>query len=106
MSLMEDTIEVCSKCGKMPRAIEQESGLFACSRCGNNELVSLKTDEYERVVTELDRNYQEHVSKKRIETVAKEMPISNPGKAKKTKSTSKKTTSKKPKAKKTGKKKK
>lgn len=72
---MEDTIEVCARCGKMPRMVEQEKGFFVCSRCGNKELISLKADEYERVVAELDRNYQEALSKQRIEVVAKEMPI-------------------------------
>lgn len=80
---MEDTIQVCSKCGKMPRVIEQELGFFICSRCGNKELVSLKTEEYERVVIELDRNYQDSVSKQRIETVTKEMPIGSSLKTKK-----------------------
>jgi len=77
---MEDTIEVCSKCGKMPRAIDQASGFFRCTRCGNSELMPVRADDYERIVTELDRNYQEHVASMRRETIEKEMPIEAPKK--------------------------
>ena len=38
---MEDTIEVCSKCGKMPRAIDLVDGFFRCTRCGNNQLMTI-----------------------------------------------------------------
>jgi hypothetical protein len=89
---MEDTIEICSKCGKMPRAIDQASGFFNCTRCGNNQLMSVKADDYETVATELDRDYQERVALMRRETVEKEMPIENP---KKKSSRTKKSVSKK-----------
>ena len=68
---MEDTIDVCSRCGKMPRSIDLINGFFSCSRCGNNQLIAVKGDAYERVVTELDRKYQENLSKTRLESVEK-----------------------------------
>jgi DNA-directed RNA polymerase subunit RPC12/RpoP len=77
---MEDTIEVCSKCGKMPRAIDQTTGFFNCTRCGNNKLISVKADDYERIVIELDSNYQKKVALIRRESIEKEMPIGNPKK--------------------------
>jgi DNA-directed RNA polymerase subunit RPC12/RpoP len=97
---MEDTIEVCSKCGKMPRALDQESGYFVCTRCGNNQLMAVKSDDYERIVTELDANYQERVAQARLEVVEKEMPIENPKKKTSRKTATKKKTSKKAPAKK------
>lgn len=100
---MEDTIEVCSKCGKMPRAIDLVNGFFRCTRCSNNQLMAVSGDDYEKVVTELDARYQERVAQKRLEIVEKEMPIEPPKPtrkkaASKKKATKKKTAKKKPKA--------
>jgi len=82
---MEDSIDVCSKCGKMPRAIDMANGSFRCSRCGNNQIIPVKGDDYEKVVIELDRRFQEMNAARRIEE-AKELPPEIPaGNAKKSK---------------------
>jgi len=70
---MEDSIDVCSKCGKMPRAIDMANGSFRCSRCGNNQIIPVKGDDYEKVVIELDRRFQEMNAARRIEE-AKGLP--------------------------------
>jgi len=81
---MEDSIDVCSKCGKMPRAIDMANGSFRCSRCGNNQIIPVKGDDYEKVVIELDRGFQEMNAARRI-AEAKELPPEIPlGKTKKT----------------------
>ena len=67
---MEDAIEICSGCGKMPRAIDTLSGHFICSRCGNTETMHVNTDNYEQVVTELDQKFHMVTQKKRIEAAA------------------------------------
>ena len=67
---MEDTIEICSGCGKMPRAMDAMSGSFVCSRCGNSSKVSVKADDYERIASELDRKFHAQTQKTRIEAAA------------------------------------
>jgi hypothetical protein len=67
---MEDTIEICSGCGKMPRAIDLLAGHFLCSRCGNRMTMHVSADNYEKVVTELDRKFHMVTQKKRIEAAA------------------------------------
>lgn len=67
---MEDTIEICSGCGKMPRALDNASGHFFCSRCGNRSTQHVNADDYEQVVTGLDQRFHMHIQKRRIEAAA------------------------------------
>jgi hypothetical protein len=67
---MEDTIEICSGCGKMPRAIDNTGGQFLCSRCGNRATMHVTADDYEKVVTDLDQRFHHNIQKKRIEEAA------------------------------------
>ena len=67
---MEDTIEICSGCGKMPRAIDSASGVFVCSRSGNRNRIQVSTDNYEKIVTELDQRFHQNIQKTRIEAAA------------------------------------
>ncbi|MEW6722913.1 MAG: hypothetical protein AB1324_06650 [Candidatus Micrarchaeota archaeon] len=67
---MEDTIEVCTGCGKMPRAMDRSSGAFQCSRCGNRATMSVNTENYEKVATELDAKFHSATQKKRVEDAA------------------------------------
>ena len=67
---MEDTIEICSGCGKMPRAIDHSSGVFVCSRCGNRTTMHVNTDNYEKVAAELDAKFHHHTQKTRVEAAA------------------------------------
>ncbi len=67
---MEDTIEICSGCGKMPRAIDHSSGVFVCSRCGNRSTMHVNTDNYEKVAAELDQRFHHHTQKARVEAAA------------------------------------
>jgi hypothetical protein len=67
---MEDTIEVCTGCGKMPRAMDHASGAFQCSRCGNRSTMSVNTENYEKVATELDARFHTAAQKKRVDEAA------------------------------------
>ena len=67
---MEDTIEICSGCGKMPRALDNLEGHFICSRCGNRQTMHVSGDNYEKVVTELDGKFHQAAQRKRIEAAA------------------------------------
>jgi DNA-directed RNA polymerase subunit RPC12/RpoP len=78
---MEDTIEICAGCGKMPRAIDRETGSFVCSRCGNRTVMQVTADDYEKVASELDRKFHEAILMQRAAAVSKE-PI-KPAKPKK-----------------------
>jgi hypothetical protein len=69
--MAEDVIEVCSKCGKMPRGIDLVNGSFRCTRCGNTTITPVSTNEYEKIVTDLDQRYHAEMSRKRLETVEK-----------------------------------
>ncbi len=64
---MEDTIEICSGCGKMPRAIDKTSGEFTCSRCGNRATINVTANDYEKTATDLDAKFQQIIQKNRIE---------------------------------------
>ncbi|MBD3210768.1 hypothetical protein GF318_05285 [Candidatus Micrarchaeota archaeon] len=95
---MEDTIEICSGCGKMPRPIDRLQGFFVCSRCGNRSTVTVNTDDYERVAMELDQKFHEKLLKFKATQVKKEeKPVvpKNPGKKKTAKKTTKKSAKKK-----------
>lgn len=67
---MEDTIDICSGCGKMPRSMDSMSGSFVCSRCGSNSTLSVKADDYERIASELDHKFHTGTQKSRIEAAA------------------------------------
>ncbi len=97
---MEDTIEICSGCGKMPRAIDHLAGNFLCSRCGNRITMHVSAENYEKVVTDLDQRFHMVTQKKRIEAAAS-APVElrrkpHKGKAKKKPSKPKKAKAKKP----------
>lgn len=68
---LENTLEICSGCGKMPRSIDYMLGIFSCSRCGHKETIHLTSDSY-YLTHELDRNFHELVLKKRLEEVSYE----------------------------------
>ena len=75
--MAEDTLDVCSNCGKMPRGIDLVNGAFKCIRCGNSQLLAVRDQEYESVVTELDRKYQSELAREKLDA-AKSMPSSIP----------------------------
>lgn len=82
---MEDTIEICAGCGKMPRAIDLAEGYFMCSRCGSTTTMQVSADDYEKVVTDLDQRFHMNSQKQRIEAAAShtvEMK-KNPGRGRK-----------------------
>jgi uncharacterized Zn finger protein (UPF0148 family) len=83
---MEDTIEVCSGCGKMPRALDRMQGQFTCSRCGNKATIFVTAEDYEKVVTELDSKFHMHAQKKRVEAAAS-APVEMPKRAARAKKT-------------------
>ncbi|MBU0591765.1 hypothetical protein KKF81_06845 [Candidatus Micrarchaeota archaeon] len=60
---MEDTIEICAGCGKMPRPLDRMNGYFLCSRCGCRATINVTADDYERVVTDLDSKFHNKVIK-------------------------------------------
>jgi len=69
---MEDTIEVCAGCGKMPRAIDLGAGSFVCSRCGNRTTIQVSADNYEKVVSELDARFHAMMLQKKAAAVPHE----------------------------------
>lgn len=69
---MEDTIEICAGCGKMPRAIDLGAGSFVCSRCGNRTTMHVTADNYEHVVSDLDRKFHESILRERAAAVSME----------------------------------
>jgi DNA-directed RNA polymerase subunit RPC12/RpoP len=99
-AVTSDMIEVCSRCGKMPRGIDLgESGLFRCTRCGNTALTPVTNSDYEKIVADLDRKYHAEIVSTRIANVRKTHPIKMKARAGK-KSAAKKSASKPAKAKK------
>ncbi|VVC02474.1 Uncharacterised protein [Candidatus Bilamarchaeum dharawalense] len=68
---MDDTIEVCSGCGKMPRALDSAGGSFVCSRCSNRSTMFVTASDYEKVVTELDQSFHQNLQAKKIQEAAK-----------------------------------
>ena len=75
--MANDMIEVCSRCGKMPRGIDMNmTGMFRCTRCGNSALTAVTTDDYEKIVTGLDQQYHAELARMRLEHVRKHHPIS------------------------------
>ncbi|MFH1393744.1 MAG: hypothetical protein ABII71_01560 [Candidatus Micrarchaeota archaeon] len=57
--MVEDVIEICARCGKMPRSVDFDigTGEFRCTRCGNNDLMVVNGSDYERVVAELEDKF-------------------------------------------------
>ena len=99
-AVTSDMIEVCSRCGKMPRGIDLgESGSFRCTRCGNTALMPVTNSDYERIVMALDQKYHAQMVKMRIADVRKTHPMRMKAGAGK-KSAAKKSASKPAKAKK------
>ena len=64
---MEDTIEVCSGCGKMPRPIDFLNEQFLCSRCGNSHTLLVTSDQYESIATRLDQKFHSNIIEARID---------------------------------------
>lgn len=108
---MEDTIEICAGCGKMPRPVDRTEGFFICSRCGNRSTVMVTAEDYERVAMDLDQKFHEKIMKYKADEAKKEPAMEfggnpGPGRKKPTKSKkAKKPSKKKAPAKKTAKKK-
>jgi hypothetical protein len=69
---MENAIEICSGCGKMPRSIDTTGGQFVCIRCGNRSTIQVTTDDYEKVVTELDAKFHAHMQKQNLASARSE----------------------------------
>jgi hypothetical protein len=67
---MDDVIDICSGCGKMPRVVDLLGGAYVCSRCGNRSIISVKTDDYEKVAQELDQKFHMATQKQRIAAAA------------------------------------
>ncbi len=74
---MDDTIEVCSGCGKMPRIMESSGGHFICSRCGNNSTIFVTASDYEKVVTDLDQKFHHNLLARKMKEAHK-MPVKIP----------------------------
>ena len=71
---MEDTIEICSGCGKMPRPVDRLEGYFVCSRCGNRSTIMVTGDDYERVAMELDQKFHEKLLRSKAAEVKEHEP--------------------------------
>ncbi len=67
---MDDTIEICAGCGKMPRVLDRAAGNFICSRCGGNTTIQVNSDNYEKIVLELDQNFHMNEQHEKIEAAA------------------------------------
>jgi len=81
--MMEDTIEICSGCGKIPRIMDRMSGFFVCSRCGERSTIFVKADDYEGVATDLDKKFHDMILRKKSEEIKAEPLIIPKAKAKK-----------------------
>ncbi|MBI5227256.1 hypothetical protein HY988_01590 [Candidatus Micrarchaeota archaeon] len=100
---MDESIEICAGCGKMPRMVDKMSGDFTCPRCGGKQTMLVNADNYEKTATELDQRFHQGMMQKNIDEVSTEplkikvIKTKKPGsKAGKTKKSSPKTASKKP----------
>jgi hypothetical protein len=80
---MEDAIEICSGCGKMPRSIDTIEGRFVCTRCGNIHTMQVKSDDYEKIATELDSKFHANVMKQKLASVISEPIVKVKARAKK-----------------------
>jgi len=71
---MDDAIEICSGCGKLPRSLDRLTGSFVCTRCGNNTTIEVSSENYEKVVSDLDANFHSRLLKQKL-AVASSEPI-------------------------------
>ena len=85
---MESSLEICNGCGKVPRSLDLSLGSFSCSRCGHKQTISVSSDEYERVIFNLERSFHEALIRKRLDSVMSS-PAYLPKKARKLKPASK-----------------
>ncbi len=74
MPNMDDTIEICSGCGKMPRPLDSANGYFICSRCGNRATMVVDGKDYEKIVSDLDQKFHAKVQTDRV-TSAMDAPV-------------------------------
>lgn len=98
---MDDAIEICSGCGKLPRSIDMAQGHFSCSRCGNTNTIHVTSLDFEKVSEDLDARFHSRMLKQKFAAASSEpiVPIKSVGvapfakpitrKAKKAKSVSK-----------------
>ncbi len=105
MLIMDDSIEICAGCGKMPRMTDKMSGTFTCPRCGGSQTMLVTTEKYEETALALDQKFHKGMMVKNIQEASKE-PIKMNVKSKAKISSAKKSSPKKSPAKKTSKKKK
>ena len=85
---MESSLEICNGCGKVPRCLDLSLGSFSCSRCGHKQTISVNSDEYERVIFNLERSFHEALIRKRLDSVMSSPAYALPKRARKSKSTS------------------
>jgi hypothetical protein len=69
---MDDAIEICSGCGKLPRSLDRLTGSFVCTRCGNNTTIEVSSDNYEKIVSDLDSNFHSRLLKKKLAAASSE----------------------------------
>jgi predicted RNA-binding Zn-ribbon protein involved in translation (DUF1610 family) len=69
---MENAIEVCSGCGKLPRSVDTLSGHFVCTRCGNRTTIQVTATEYEKVVSGLDASFHARMLTQKLASVKSE----------------------------------
>ncbi len=63
--MVDDIIEVCSRCGKVPRSIDFDpgTGQFHCSRCGNAELRMVNSEDFEEIISALEDRFTKEAIK-------------------------------------------
>ncbi|MGV8085679.1 MAG: hypothetical protein ACP5N9_05505 [Candidatus Bilamarchaeum sp.] len=71
---MENSLEICNGCGKVPRSLDLSLGSFSCSRCGHNQTIQVNSDEYERVIFNLEQAFHQKIIKEKLE-YAMSIPI-------------------------------
>ncbi|MBN1170266.1 hypothetical protein JXA56_04530 [Candidatus Micrarchaeota archaeon] len=77
---MEDTIEICAGCGKLPRPIDYLNDLFLCSRCGSNKTIMVSSEDYEKTAARLDEKFHKKIIETRIAFVKEGQPPKIAGK--------------------------
>lgn len=65
---MENCLEICNGCGKVPRSLDLSLGSFSCSRCGHDKTITVNSDEFERVTFNLDQSFHQSLMQKRLAT--------------------------------------
>ena len=69
---MDESIEICSGCGKMPRMTDKMSGTFTCPRCGGTQTMLVTTEKYEETALQLDQRFHQGMMQKNIQEVSKQ----------------------------------